>query len=136
MVERTDYDTRFLYAADRVDLRRPFDNLKDELILKALLDTWGPSGTGEILDYVYFRTEPMEQGIRNEPLDFSRIQLEVPATYRRVASDTDPAALKKQRKEFSKKMTARPGSPAFHFTEPRYDEEFRAAMEKLDSGNV
>src|SRR5690242_15358350 len=55
--DRAEFDTRFLRATERVDLRRPFESYKDEAILKTLLDIWGPSTTAEILDYVYFRTE-------------------------------------------------------------------------------
>ena len=38
--------------------------------------------------------------------------------------------------EFGKKVAERLSSPKFQFTEPRYDDEFRAAMEKLDSGEL
>jgi len=134
--QHADYDARFLHAEERVDLRKPFDSYKDEAILKTLLDTWGPCTTGEILDYVYFRTEPMEHGIRNEDLDFSTVLPNLPETYKRSASAKTAGELSKLRREFSKKITARRLSQTFQFTEPRYDDEFHAAMEKLDNGNV
>jgi hypothetical protein len=136
VVERPDFDAKYLRSGGAATLRAAFDSYKDEAILKALLDTWGPSPTGEILDYVYFRTEPMEHGIRNENLDFSRIAQEVPAVYRRPASAKTDGEIKRLRRELGKKVAARLSSPKFQFTQPRYDEEFLAAMEKLDSGEL
>ncbi len=69
--QRPDYDTRLLHARGPANLRKAFDNYKDDATLKVVLDTWGPSTTAEFLDYVYFRTEPREHGIRNENLGFS-----------------------------------------------------------------
>ena len=57
-------------------------NVKDESILD-VLKRWGARTTSGILDYVYFHTEPMEQGMRNQPLDFSLIPTERPPVYRR-----------------------------------------------------
>lgn len=136
IAERSEYETKYLRSINRADLRKPFDNYKDEAILKMLLDTWGPSPTGEILDYVYFRTEPMEHGIRNEDLDFSRIIQETPGVYRRVASKKSSGEINKLRREFGQRVSARTQRGTFAFTKPRYDDDFRAAMEKLDSGEL
>jgi hypothetical protein len=134
--QHADYDARYLHAEERVDLRMPFDSYKDEAMLKALLDTWGPSTTGEILDYVYFRTEPMEHGIRNEDLDFSRVLPNLPETYKRSASTKTAGELSRLRRELGQRITATRLTSTFQFTEPRYDDEFQAAMEKLDNGNL
>jgi hypothetical protein len=135
-VERPDFDAKFLRSSEPSNLRKPLDNYKDEAILKSVLDTWGPRTTGEILDYVYFRTEPMEHGVRNENLDFSRVLQQVPETYMRPASNKTAGEIKALRREFGKKIATQLSSPAFQFTEPRYDEEFRVAMEKLDAGDL
>jgi len=136
LVERPDFDAKFLRSTERVNLRKPFDDFKDEAILTSVLDIWGPSSTGEILDYVYFRTEPMEYGIRNEALDFSRVLQQVPEQYRRASSAKTPGEIKAMRREFGQGRAKRVAAADFPFTEPRYDEEFRAAMEKLDAGNL
>jgi len=132
--ERSEFDTKFLLPGERVDLKKPFDNYRDEAILKSILDIWGPSTTGEILDHVYFRTEPMEYGVRNEKLDFSRILPDVPGIYKRSASNKTPKEIKALRKEFSQKP--RLARPSFEFTPPRYDDEFLLAIDKLDSGKL
>jgi hypothetical protein len=133
-VERPDFDAKFLRSSEPGNLRKPFDNHKDEAILKSVLDIWGPSTTGEILDYVYFKTEPMEHGIRNENLDFSRILHQLPEIYKRPASNKTAAEIKALRKEFAKKIANQLTPPAFQFTEPHYDEEFHVAIKKLDTG--
>jgi hypothetical protein len=134
LIERPDFDAKFLRSNGPVNLKRTFDDFKDEAILRSVLDTWGPSSTGEILDYVYFRTEPMEYGVRNEPLDFSRILQQLPESYKRPSSGKTAGEIKKMRREFSESMAKRLQSTGFQFTPPQYDEEFRAAMEKLDAG--
>jgi hypothetical protein len=133
IAERPDFDTKFLRSTESRDLKTPFNNFRDEGILKVLLDTWGSSQTGEILDYVYFRTEPMEHGIRNEALDFSRVSHQLPETYKRPTSGKTASEIKAMRKEFSRRVAERPAT-TFEFTQPKYDEEFQAAMEKLDAG--
>jgi len=136
VLERADYDAKYLRSASQADLKRPFDSYKDEAILKNLLDTWGPRPTGEILDFVYFRTEPMENGTRSENLDFSSVPQEAPHAYRRAASKKTSGEIMRLRREISQKIATREPSPTFQFTEPKYDEEFHAAVEKLDSGEL
>lgn len=133
--EHSEFDTKFLRATELVDLRTPVASYKEEAILKIVLDTWGGSGTGEILDYVYFRTEPMEAGVRNENLDFSKIVPQLPGPYKRTPSGKTPGEIKALRRQFRQQMEARLSQPAFQFTPPEYDEEFRAAVEKLDAGD-
>jgi hypothetical protein len=135
LFERTDFDAKFLRSSESGNLRKPFDNYKDEGILKTVLDLWGSSSTGEILDYVYFRTEPMEHGVRNESLDFSRVLQQLPETYKRRASTKTTGEIKAMRREFGHKVAKLP-STSFEFTQPNYDDEFDAAMEKLDAGSV
>jgi hypothetical protein len=136
VIERSDYDAKFLSSTSHANLRSPFHNYKDEAILKTMLDTWGPRTTGEILDFVYFRTEPMENGTRSENLDFSSVLPQAPHIYKRPASKKSPGEIRRLRREFSEKIAKREPSPTFRFTEPKYDEEFHAAMEKLDSGEL
>jgi hypothetical protein len=93
-VERPDFDTKFLRSAEPGDLSKSFDNFKDVAILKAVLEVWGQSPTSEILDHVYFRTEPMEHGIRNENLDFSRVLQQLPETYRKPSSNKTAGEIK------------------------------------------
>lgn len=116
--ERSEFDTRFLQASERVDLQKAVGSYTEEAILRSVLDTWGESTTGEILDYVYFRTEPMEFGVRNEHLDFSKVGRQAPGPYKRTPSGKPPGEIKALRREFGRKMGAQASVHTFEFTPP------------------
>lgn len=131
---RREYDTKFYRTAEPFEMYGILGNFKDEAALKLILDTWGESSTGEILDYVYFRTEPMEYGVRNEQLDFSKIPDQAPPMYERHQSATTKHEVEAARKRF-REESARRGQASSEqtvITPPNYDEEFFAALAKLD----
>jgi len=130
-----EFETTLYRAADRVEPREAFSNVKDEYILRGVLKTWGTRTTGEILDFVYFQTAPMEVGVRNAPLDFSVIQPERLSAYSRSSSGKTKTEVQKLRAKLEVLRAQRkaiPGQP-FAFTPPRYDEEYLNAMAKLES---
>jgi hypothetical protein len=130
-----EFETVFYQPDARIDPREPFSNVKDEYILRGVLKMWGTRSTGEILDYVYFQTAPMEAGIRNAPLDFSVIQPERPTAYSRSSSGKTKAEIQKLRTKFEAEQAQRKASQSqpFAFTPPKYDEEYLNAMAKLET---
>lgn len=46
-----------------------------ERIIRNIVDTCADRRLGDMLDYVYFQTEPMENAERRKPLDFSKIEV-------------------------------------------------------------
>ena len=134
---KQDYDTKFFRAAESHDTRGLFTNFGDESLLRGILNTWSEATTGEILDYVYFHTEPMERGVRNEPLDFSSVNQEQPEKYVRPKSDISDKEIRKRRRDFQQKLAERNSPrPGFKFTAPRYDEEFERALEKIEANDL
>lgn len=135
---RPEYDTKFLRTESAHDVSPLFASFRDESALRTVLSTWAESSTGEILDYVYFHTEPMEHGIRNEPLDFSAIPEDRPEKYTRSASGASAKQIARMKEDFASRLGAlqqsHPPKP-FDFTPPTYDDEFRAAIAKLDTAN-
>jgi len=129
----SEYDTAFYRPGERVETRRAVPTVRDESILLEVLKRWGTRTTGEILNYVYFQTEPMEAGIRNQPLDFSLIPAERPAVYSRSCSGKSPADIRKLRAQFERRQAEKKASEQrpFPFTPPRYDDEYFEAMAKL-----
>jgi hypothetical protein len=127
-----DFETKFYRTAESLEVSGLFPVLADEEVLYSTLGIWAEASTGEILDYVYFRTEPMLQGIRNEVLDFSTISTDKPERYTRPKSGTPEKEIRKAKRAFQ-------GKPAqqndFQFTAPRYDEEFARALEKLETAD-
>jgi|SRR5579871_3055308 len=134
---KADHETKFYRASEPSDFGKLFEKYSDQAILTTILNMWAESTTGEILDYVYFRTEPMEYGIRNQPLDFSRIAQHRPLKYTRSSSGKSTkeiAAARQQIQELLKKAVA-DKQAHFAFTRPKYDEEYFTALEKLDNEN-
>jgi hypothetical protein len=130
----SEYETALYKPGMGVGTRQAFANVRDECILLDVLKRWGTRTTGEILNYVYFQTEPMEAGIRNQPLDFSLIPAERPPVYSRSFSGKKAADIRKLRAKFERTQAekkAREQQP-FTFTPPRYDEEYFEAMAKLE----
>lgn len=133
---KPDYETKFYKASEPSDFNRLFDKYSDQAILRTILDAWAESTTGEILDYVYFRTEPMEHGVRNQPLDFTRIVRQPTQKYARTSSGKTNKEINDARRKIREKLektTVKTPRP-FNFTPPKYDEEFFAALEKMDNG--
>jgi hypothetical protein len=129
---KPDYDTKFYHVEEQRDVGKLFTSANDEFLVKGILKTWSQSPTGEILDFVYFHTEPMEHGIRSQPLDFNSIS-EAPAErYVRATSGLSSKRISELRRNF-RKQREKLERPAFHFTQPRYDEEFEKGMSKLRS---
>lgn len=132
---QSEYDTKFFRAESPSDFSKLFSNFQEEAPLRTILNTWGDRSTGEILDHVYFRTEPMENGIRNEPLDFSLIPEGRPERYVRSSSGAQTRQIIAMKKEFAERMAAlqkNEQQKRFEFTPPKYDDEFAKAMAKLD----
>ena len=131
---KPEYDTKFYRTPEPIDLQGIFESFRDETTLRVVLDTWAERSTAEILDYVYFQTEPMEFGVRNEPLDFSKIPEQAPPIYKRQPSGKTKQELEAARRKFaSGRVTpTRAAGTQFSVTPPHYDEEFLSALSKLD----
>jgi hypothetical protein len=131
----SEFETFFYKPTERLDPREPFDNVKDEYILRGVLKNWGTLNTGEILDYIYFQTAPMEAAIRNAPLDFSVIQPDKPVVYSRSSSGKTAAEIQRLRTKFQAQQAERKATQnqPFVFTPPKYDEEYLDGMAKLET---
>lgn len=60
-----------------------------KILIKKLIKRWGLEDTNDLLDYVYFETEPMEKAKKNEELDFSLIKEEERTAYKEVKLDSE-----------------------------------------------
>jgi Protein of unknown function (DUF4065) len=131
-----EYDTKFFRAVESRDTSGLFPRFADESILRSILNMWSESTTAEILDYVYFRTEPMERGVRNEALDFSCISQERTEKYTRPKSSASDKEISKLRRLFRDKLSkVKVDEKKFEFTPPRYDEEYEKAVQKIEAAD-
>lgn len=133
--DSTESDAAFYKPGERVESRCAFVNVKDECILLGVLKRWGACATGEILNYVYFQTEPMLAGIRNQPLDFGLIPTERPAVYSRSSSGKSPADIRTLRARFERQQAEKNAldQRPFAVTPPNYDEAYFEAMATLQT---
>ncbi len=132
---RSEYDTKFFRSSEHHEFSKLFSSFADEAVLRRVLNTWAENSTGEILDYVYFRTEPMEHGIRNERLDFAHIQQEAPSKYVRSSSGATKKDIRRFKEELASRLKSIETSKTFEFTPPQYDDQFQAEMNRLEKQN-
>ena len=98
-------------------------------------DTWANQPLSALLDYVYFETEPMEDAVAGKPLDFTRIDFELPQLYQRKKSAMHPEALKRLRaslEERRRSMSEHLRDIQANYKAPVYDEVYFNAMDALD----
>lgn len=106
-------------------------------IVNRVLDRWGGESLENILNYVYFETEPMLEAEWAEPLDFATIRKREPsislAEYlarRLSAAETERLVQLKQ--AFRAKARASKASSIEPLPRPRYDEVFLEGMRVAD----
>jgi hypothetical protein len=143
-----DHETEFYRTPTTVPINQALPVFSDENILRVLLNTWAEKTTNEILNYVYFHTEPMIHGERNEILDFSLIAEEYTPIYGKSSSGKTQKEIRELRKKLEEQKKAVEHGVAFceieppagrkigekpaAFTRPRYDDEYWKAMEALE----
>lgn len=130
-----DYDTVFYKTPEPVRLIKILSR-PDESLLRVVLKNWGDKTTAEILDYVYFRTEPIEQGKRDQPLDFSSIPAEAPARYVRTSSGKTPEQIRRLRTEFQARIQNLRDELVPVTIPPRYDDAYFEFLEKLENDDL
>jgi len=130
---KPDYDTKFYKAREFVDIFGLLDNHSDEGLLRTVLNAWGNKTTAEILEYVYFETEPMLSGQRYQPLDFSLVSPEVPVKYSIRPSEKTPEQIRKLKAEFKNRRAATPKEDERKLTtQPKYDQAFFDLLADLE----
>jgi hypothetical protein len=129
-----DYDTQFFEPAQEEAINVALPELKDEYILKVILDNWGDKSSGEILDYVYFETEPMIKGQRDRLLDFGLIPEEPTPSYRRSPSGKSDKEIQAVRNRVAERLKSNASDEYEKTTSapPRYDDEYWKAVEIME----
>jgi hypothetical protein len=130
--QKSEYDTQFFRTPEEREFSKLFATFAEEAPLRKVLNAWADATTGEILDHVYFRTEPMEHGIRNARLDFSYIPQDQPLRYARSSSGTGAKQIKELRRIVRARLAGSGEKKTFSFTPPRYDELFESEMSRLE----
>ena len=127
-----DFEAELFTTPEPIDFTRLFESYSQEKHLRTVLSEWGIRSTPEILDYVYFWTEPMEKSARYEPLDFSSIPREQVPAYRRIVSKSTPKEIEAARARIAEAAKRLPESETKTSPQSRYDAEYLEAMANLD----
>jgi len=72
-------------------------------LVKDVVGEWGNADLNQLLDYVYFETEPMQSAKRGDYLDFSTVRSELP---KKVRIDLDQERLRELRKKIADRAPA------------------------------
>jgi Protein of unknown function (DUF4065) len=128
------YGTEFIKTDETVRLRDLFKTRDEEIILEDMIRTWAKVPTEQILDHVYFRTEPMDEAIRDERLDFGKVSSVAPRKYRRTKSSLSKQKLNAMRDRIAERLETirKRGRELPKFQQPDYDESFLDTMEQLE----
>src|ERR1041385_999618 len=131
---KDEYGTEFIKTDESVRLRDLFDSREEEIILEDMIRRWAKVPTEEMLDHIYFRTEPMKDAVRSKRLDFSKVSPQPPRRYRRTQSGLSKEQLRSIREKIKDRL--RPirereaNLPIFDMT--KQDDEFYEMMEQLE----
>ncbi len=124
----------FINPVQKFLLAELFPNVVQELTAKRIIETWAARPTVELLDYVYFHTAPMRDAVRNELLDFSTVTREEKLPhYTGIKSQMDERERDRKRKELLRRLGSATKPIAPLDPPPKYDDEYWAALAKLES---
>src|SRR2546425_3552572 len=132
---RPELDTEFISCEDEVELEEVFKDFKEEVKVRRILELWASRPLGEMLDYVYFHTEPMAEAKRDEFLDFGKVGRSVvePPKKAAIAPEQKRPPIAKLRERFKQAFASRQAAQSRPMTPPRYDEVFRQGVMTLDN---
>ena len=128
-------NTSIYRPVEKVDLGSLKLPIKTGTILRGVLRRWVDVDINDILDYVYFKTEPMECGVRNEPLNFDSVQQSVQSPFVPASSGASRKEIEQARAAFAKSSAERAkGKTSISFADPKYDEDFHEALAIMEGG--
>ena len=128
---RPDFETEFVDTLERVDLGDVIADIVLEIEARHIVDTWAERRLGEMLDHVYFQTEPMDGAERGQPLDFAKVEREERPPPAWEPAHGDRGTTERVRRRIAEVVERQRGAPP-PATPPRYDREYFEALEVLD----
>lgn len=131
---RPDLDTKFISCSEKLNVEDLNTNV--DCKIKRIIDKWADETIGPMLNYVYFKTEPMVNAERYKELDFNNINTLEPRKEFKLTSGT---LTKKELIKLKEKINANlkkigitfPSKP--RYMEPKYDDVYQQGMEILNS---
>jgi Protein of unknown function (DUF4065) len=128
-------DGERLSAVEPRDLAKIIADTNEYFRIRRLVDTFSDLATSNLLDFVYFDTEPMAGAEKGKRLDFSKISRHAPPFYRRSASGASSGRIRELQSRFrevKERISQESDANTRHFRSPSYDEHYWTAMEAFD----
>lgn len=122
----------FISCYERESLESVFDSIDLESKARRIIDRWAAEPLGELLNYVYFDTDPMEGAERHKRLDFEKIKSAEPIPKFHLIPGTKS---KKGKAEILKRIQdriAQKSESVRQFTPPNFDEKYFKAIQIMD----
>lgn len=129
---RPDLDAEFVEASERFELADVVQDVTLELAFRHIVDTWADRRLGEMLDYVYFHTEPMQQATRGALLNFGQVERGGATSLTPPPYPPDRQAIERMRRAIAARRAQSVPSKAVTFTPPPYDEHYFEALRIMD----
>ncbi|MBW2309811.1 MAG: DUF4065 domain-containing protein [Deltaproteobacteria bacterium] len=134
---RDDLATQFLSPIEAVPIESIFPKIEEKCTVEQILDRWALEPLNVMLNYVYFDTEPMENATRYKELDFSNIAtVPEPTKMRLPESGTDPKKIALLKEKIRGEVLHKRREAQMPFTQPRYDDTFFEALERLNNDDT
>ena len=127
-------DTQFISTSDHVELSSIFEDVEYRSIATGIIDRWADEALNNMLNYVYFYTEPMEKAKRHHNLDFSMIEKSEPIPrFKLTKGNLTKSEKEKIREKIQEKLSQRKAvQMGENFTPPKYDEIYFEGMQILE----
>ena len=131
---RSDLDTQFISTSADTESSSIFDDITDESITRAIIDRWADESLNQMLNYVYFHTEPMDGAKRHQKLDFSNVlKLEAITKFELTKGNLKKGEKEKIRKRIQKGISQKMAVKEIDvFTPPKYDRMYFEGMMILE----
>ena len=121
---------------DPKDFSDIFKELEDSMLFRELINKWATEELNEILNYVYFYTEPMIGTKKKEKLDFSKInKFETIPKFKLEKGGLSSQEIRAIRATLKEKLRRGKEKDIEEVVQPKYDELYWQEMEKLDYDN-
>lgn len=125
-----------LTAKEDRDLGKVLESTNEYFRVKNQVDTWSNRSLSDLLDYVYFDTDPMRDAVSLQSLDFEKVSPDAPTLYRRSrsgASDASVRDLRRRFKEIRERNEQSRQAALSSFAPPAYDEAYQEALAQLSN---
>ena len=131
----TSFEGQAIRITAAVDLGKVISDTDEYFRTKRMIETFSALSTPELLDYVYFSTEPMEGAEKLQALDFGKVSKEGPRLYKRSVSGTSrqkAEGIKARFQSVREEIEKASQEAIARFWTPTFDEHYIRALEVLN----